>query len=689
MDRLQWSHVIRRADVIDLDFVELQLSRRVSERGATRIYVDGGFARGFSLNPLFLEQMVSLQLPDSDRVPAMYAYLVSDPADVSTGVSWDAPSYAATYPESLDAPGGPLGHAWRRLRDGEAIDMGSTAHRRAVTRDRILNTARDGLRHASPARRPRTATMRVIIWGLGAEDRDGAMLAALASALESDDGEVLFVADSATPDDVLMAAAQFGLWYRRASLIDIATLDEYERGLHEGTLVIARAPGARFSAQALRTLTDAAESGPVQSLWRDPDGTIRSAGTVLRSGAQSAVLTGHPVEDLSVLPSTLRVSALDAPITAYRIGDRTAPRTLLQVHATSSMTAPWRSHAGGTDQDALARTTGRGLEFPYAGAAPSRRTEEQFLLPDGRKVPRLRWAIKTAAPAGERGESWGDTHFARGLAAALERLGQYAAVDAYAAARRPTARLDDVTLVLRGPEQIISPEAATTIQWIISHPDEITSEEVALFDLVYAASEPWAAGAATRLGREVRPLLQCTDATRFRPHGLERSADLVFVGTARGIVRPSVVEPLRAGAPLRVYGPDWRGYIPAAAIAGTHVPNDELPLVYESAGAVMNDHWPAMQKEGFVSNRLFDVVAAGGRAISDHVDGIEPLFGGAVCTYRNVDELHELVSSPLDALFPSHDVLARISERVRRDHSFDARAGTLLEDVLERRQLPR
>lgn len=132
-----------------------------------------------------------------------------------------------------------------------------------------------------------------------------------------------------------------------------------------------------------------------------------------------------------------------------------------------------------------------------------------------------------------------------------------------------------------------------------------------------------------------------------------------------------------------MYGPDWRGYIPAGAIAGTHVPNDRLPAVYEAAGAVLNDHWPAMQRNGFVSNRLYDVVASGGRAISDDVAGISEIFGPAVRTYRDIPELHELALSDLDALFPSDDELAAIARRIREEDSFDARARHLLDAAQE------
>ncbi len=136
---------------------------------------------------------------------------------------------------------------------------------------------------------------------------------------------------------------------------------------------------------------------------------------------------------------------------------------------------------------------------------------------------------------------------------------------------------------------------------------------------------------------------------------------------------------------MTVIGPDWRGWIPAERIAATGVRNDELPALYESAGVVLNDHWPAMQERGFIGNRLFDVVAAGGRAISDRVEGIDELFGGVVRTWDTVPELIDLLSGDLDAAFPDRARADAASARIRAEHSFDARARTLLEAALRRR----
>lgn len=305
---------------------------------------------------------------------------------------------------------------------------------------------------------------------------------------------------------------------------------------------------------------------------------------------------------------------------------------------------------------------------------------------DGRTVPRLRWAIKTASPAGPKGETWGDTHFGRSLAAALDSLGQETVVDAREAQRRETDYLDEVVVHLRGLDVYVPSPGALSYLWVISHPDMVTRPEAQRFDRVFAASLSWAAQQSQRWGLPVEPLLQCTDAERFHPGDSAASVKTggpLFVGNSRGIPRPTVMESVRAGLPLELYGGDWERFLPEEAITGERVDNAELGRLYSSASVVLNDHWADMQREGFVSNRLFDVVASGGRAFSDNVPGIDEIFGGAVQTYDAVSEIVPFLESDLDERFPDADALTEISRRIREEHSFAARARVLLDRAID------
>jgi len=715
IDRIWWARVIRRAGIVDLDYVHAQTGRALSEAAAVRRYVSGGYRNGFRLSPLFVDSAVGDHLPEAWRVPALYAYLVADPRGLQVSPLWDAQAYGDRHPEAWDAPGGPVGHAWRH-REVHSLPYGpraepagapwaelSTVISRAAHRARV-----GGEVPATPGDAP---LARELVLALGPDewDFDESLAEAVLFAEREGHGVAVAVLDGRAEDWTLaslMAASHPRVRVSRRRHDDPAhALDELVRS-STADVVVLRGPNETLTAADAVRLAERVETErtgtAVAPVWRDGDGTIAAVG----ASASGRLLAGHPLEDIGAfgtdrlldvpalagltaavrradLPSELR-----GPDAASQLGGRAL--IALDVETRTRSTAPRAdlhgirsaiAHRDSPHPDELLRRAG--WEIVDAGPSPRlRRPSRTATLDDGTEVPVLRWALRTATPVGPRAEGWGDTHFARALAAALRRQGQEVVIDSYAARTRPTRHLDDVTVALRGPEPIESSPFGVSLLWVISHPDEITRADVAGFDRVFAASVPWARAAGRELGVDITPLLQCTDATRFRPVGRERGDDILFVGTARGILRPSVVGPIRAGIPVTVIGPDWRGWIPASHIRATGVSNDELPGLYESAGVVLNDHWPAMQKHGFIGNRLFDVVAAGGRAISDRVEGIDTLFSGAVATYDTVDELIEMLSGDQDAVFPAQDDLAAAGARIRAEHSFDARARTLLDAVI-------
>lgn len=328
-------------------------------------------------------------------------------------------------------------------------------------------------------------------------------------------------------------------------------------------------------------------------------------------------------------------------------------------------------------------------ESALAGTVPERRHLHPIMTrrravtsQDGRDLPALRWAIRVASPTGPVGETWGDTHFARSLASALRQLGQDVVIDHHEVRNRPTAYLDDVTLVLRGLDEVTPLTGGVSMLWVISHPDLVTRREAAEFDRVFAASTKWSRETSTRWGLDIAPLLQCTDPDLFHPSGDARRDDIVFVGNSRGVPRPAVVAPVGAGIPVRIFGGEWDRILPANAIEQTYVDNASLASLYGDAGVVLNDHWSDMRRLGFISNRLFDVVASGGRVLTDDVEGVSEIFGHAVRTYRDSAELVELLRAGPAHLFADTDDSTGVATRVREEHSFLARARVLLDEAV-------
>ena len=303
--------------------------------------------------------------------------------------------------------------------------------------------------------------------------------------------------------------------------------------------------------------------------------------------------------------------------------------------------------------------------------------------PAARRPVALRFAIKIPAPADKRNE-WGDFHFAESLADALRELGQETRIDFLEQWYDRKPREDDVVIVLRGLSRYETHPEHVNVMWNISHPDQVSFEEYEQYHLVYVASLSYPDLLRHVLRVRATPLLQCTDPERFFPPqpGDTPSKRVLFVGNSRARRRPIVDWAVEAGLPLEVHGTRWEGFVPEAHIAGEHIPNRELASHYGSAGMVLNDHWASMADFGFLSNRIFDVLAAGGKLVSDRVPSIDRVF---INTVAQVDsaaalgvEARRLLDSP-----PDPEARREVSAQVRDLHSFARRARVIQRGVAD------
>ena len=301
--------------------------------------------------------------------------------------------------------------------------------------------------------------------------------------------------------------------------------------------------------------------------------------------------------------------------------------------------------------------------------------------------PRLRWAIKIGADFSSGGDRWGDVPYAADLVEALKALGQDALVDRAGAFSRPSNHLDDVVLVIRGLVRCEPQPGKTNVLWAISRPDLITRDELLGFDIVFGGSRIWCEHVSSEWGINAHYLPQATNPRRFHPDAAKAGATqygLTFVGGPRKpIGRKIVADCVGLGKDVSVWGPRWEQFIPAGMVADDYISNDDLAGLYGSSAVVLNDHFEDMARWGFANNRLYDAVASGARVISDEVDGIAEIFGGAVRTYTTVEELEQVLADP-DG-FPDDAQMAAISQRIRDEHNFDARAAALLKAVRAKR----
>jgi glycosyltransferase involved in cell wall biosynthesis len=299
-------------------------------------------------------------------------------------------------------------------------------------------------------------------------------------------------------------------------------------------------------------------------------------------------------------------------------------------------------------------------------------------------APPPRWVITTAAPSAKIARLWGDWHLAVGLAEALRRLDQDVVVQSHDLADALGTRSRDIHLVLRGLFPVRRTPGQRHVLWVISHPETLGVAECDAADLVLVASHRFAAHLRTRTSTPVEEFLQATDPGRFRPGPVDpgHQHPVTVVAKTRGVLRQSVADALAAGLRPAIYGSGWQGLVDPSLVVAEHVGNEMLPNVYRSAGVVLNDHWDTMKAWGFVSNRLFDVLACGTPVISDDVDGIGDLFGDGVPTYAGSPALGDLVRAVLADPDGARAAAARARSRVLAHHTFDHRARQLL-DLLD------
>nr|HPK06682.1 glycosyltransferase [Aminivibrio sp.] len=294
-----------------------------------------------------------------------------------------------------------------------------------------------------------------------------------------------------------------------------------------------------------------------------------------------------------------------------------------------------------------------------------------------------RIALKVPVPDRKQAHTWGDYHFALSLKRALVKQGHSVRIDLLPEWERREDFGDDVVLVLRGLSRYEPKRDHINLMWNISHADKVSFEEYEKYDHVFVASARFAEELKTQVRTPVTPLFQCTDPERFyRDRDPSTEAhDILFVGNSRKQNRPIISDALAGGLPVAVYGADWDGIIDEKHLLGKHIENENLRKYYSSCGIILNDHWPFMRDNGFISNRIFDAGACGACIVSDAAAGLEDLFGDAVSIYRTPEELKQIVEGLLADPGERKRKGEKLETLVRNGHRFSDRAETLLKII--------
>ena len=292
-------------------------------------------------------------------------------------------------------------------------------------------------------------------------------------------------------------------------------------------------------------------------------------------------------------------------------------------------------------------------------------------------------ALKIGCPRPEMKDHWGDYHFAAALAAALLRKGVRARID-FAADPDRHATSSDINLVLRGRQRFDPKPGTLNLIWLISHPDRIGFDELSQFDHVFIASERWTRQIADE-GLVCQTLLQCTDSARFYPMPAEPAlkSSALFVANSRKVLRSVVREAIEQNLQIDIYGEMWEGLAPEEWVRAEKISNVDLPRYYSSAEVVLNDHWNSMREGGFVSNRIFDVLACAAPLVTDRVVGVPGDIADCCHFFGDGVPLREAVAAARRAREDDGGRALQVADLVRRDHSFDARAEAILAVILE------
>jgi hypothetical protein len=439
--------------------------------------------------------------------------------------------------------------------------------------------------------------------------------------------------------------------------------------------------GVRLLRPGALPWSDDGSTSPVRSQADDREGFPLAAAPVFAADQPAVSVPGAslvpapclPDERMTLTSWTRAIADRDGrPVRAVWSLTRSTEAGRTVDAATVDAFSVWRDRAPDGDGAVAA-----GPPLPPWGARPVRPAPRSRSDDD-----RMSWSVKIAAPAGPEGDGWGDVHFATELAGALEGLGQQVRVDRRDAHVRDDDVADDVTLVIRGLDRVPPNPASVNLLWVISHPDDVSDTELRSFDAAFAAGPVWAAGAAARAGVPVRTLLQATDPAVFHPGSrsdtTEDAGRVVFVGSTRGAARPVVSDAVALGADLRVHGPGWDEVVPAVMLGEPSLSRADVATTYASARVVLNDHWPDMAAGGFVSNRVFDVLASGGVVVTDEVAGLgDVLDVPTLAVARSRDDLAALLD-PAHA-WPSPAERRAVAAGIAAEHSFDARARVLLD----------
>ena len=289
-----------------------------------------------------------------------------------------------------------------------------------------------------------------------------------------------------------------------------------------------------------------------------------------------------------------------------------------------------------------------------------------------RKKSRVTIRIKARSDTDPNRQLWGDHWVKVELGRELVRLG--------------------LSLVEKDPDVILHlfgspvknpplPEHTYNLVWVYSHPDLVTPHNLTHFDKIFCASELFIPKLQAMGYFNVEAMIASTSK---KPLKVPLTHDIIFLGNARSSRSDGrgVVRDLRETTHnFKVWGNLWKELLPDKHYGGKYWDYHKLEELYASARITMNDHHPDMAREGFVSNKMFDILASGGFVISDKNIGIEKIFGQAVPQYESTEQLQELVTLYLEKPVEREKLMIE-GRKIALSNTYRDRAVRIVRDFL-------
>jgi tetratricopeptide (TPR) repeat protein len=242
-------------------------------------------------------------------------------------------------------------------------------------------------------------------------------------------------------------------------------------------------------------------------------------------------------------------------------------------------------------------------------------------------------------------------------------------------------RHPDINIHLFGSPSGSYDENSLNLVWLYSHPDQVTIDNLRQFDGLFCASSHFlpTLQAMGYLPTELMPA--CTAKT---PVQVPIAHNVIFLGNAREN-RPDgraiVGDLIQTGLDFKVWGNLWDNLLPEEHYGGRYWEYDRLEELYASARITLNDHSPDMEREGFVSNKVFDILAGGGFVISAKNKGLSPLFQDTVPEYESAPQLKERLTYYLSHPEERQRLMAK-GQKIAGTHTYGERAMQLMKDLV-------